>query len=90
MTINFYHGDCMDWMRDRPDGYYDLAVVDPPYGDGGGKFANSNGCRFGERFKRYGEFTPPTGLQQVRGLVECLQESGKTGGEENRKIFRCP
>tara|TARA_R110000782_G_scaffold172672_4_gene264291 strand:+ start:1942 stop:2601 length:660 start_codon:yes stop_codon:yes gene_type:complete len=25
-------GDCMDLMRDTPDDYYDLALVDPPYG----------------------------------------------------------
>jgi site-specific DNA-methyltransferase (adenine-specific) len=25
-------GDCMDLMRDTPDGFYDLAIVDPPYG----------------------------------------------------------
>jgi site-specific DNA-methyltransferase (adenine-specific) len=28
-------GDCMDLMRDTPDGFYDLALVDPPYGYGG-------------------------------------------------------
>ena len=27
-------GDCMDLMRDTPDGFYDLAIVDPPYGIG--------------------------------------------------------
>ena len=27
-------GDCMDLMRETPDNYYDLAVVDPPYGIG--------------------------------------------------------
>jgi site-specific DNA-methyltransferase (adenine-specific) len=30
--LNLYHTDCMDFMRDVPDGYYDLAIVDPPYG----------------------------------------------------------
>lgn len=24
--------DCMEYMRTIPDGYFDLAVVDPPYG----------------------------------------------------------
>lgn len=33
--INFHLGDCMDFMRRKPDNYYDLAVVDPPYGGGG-------------------------------------------------------
>lgn len=30
--INMLHGDCMDLMRSKPDNYYDLAIVDPPYG----------------------------------------------------------
>jgi site-specific DNA-methyltransferase (adenine-specific) len=32
--INLHHIDCMDFMRDIPDGYYELAIVDPPYGIG--------------------------------------------------------
>ena len=28
--------DCLEGMRQFPDGYFDLAIVDPPYGDGGG------------------------------------------------------
>lgn len=27
-------GDCMDVMREMPDGHFDLAIVDPPYGIG--------------------------------------------------------
>jgi site-specific DNA-methyltransferase (adenine-specific) len=26
------HGDCMEFMRELPDKFYELAVVDPPYG----------------------------------------------------------
>jgi len=26
------HGDCMDVMKDIPDNYFELAIVDPPYG----------------------------------------------------------
>ena len=26
--------DCMEYMRTVPDKYFDLAVVDPPYGGG--------------------------------------------------------
>ena len=29
-----YNLDCMEYMRSLPDGAFDLAVVDPPYGDG--------------------------------------------------------
>ena len=28
------NGDCMEFMRDIPDNYYELAIVDPPYGIG--------------------------------------------------------
>jgi site-specific DNA-methyltransferase (adenine-specific) len=30
--LNLRLGDCMDLMRDTPDGFFDLAIVDPPYG----------------------------------------------------------
>src|SRR5574344_2259292 len=30
--INFYNCDCMEFMKTIPDQYYDLAIVDPPYG----------------------------------------------------------
>ena len=26
-----YNMDCMDYMRDIPDKYFELAIVDPPY-----------------------------------------------------------
>lgn len=29
----FYNMDCMEGMKQFPDGYFDLAIVDPPYGD---------------------------------------------------------
>lgn len=57
--------DCMEGMRRFPDGYFDLAIVDPPYGDGnanigGGGHASADGStdtrrwnRFGQRFDRY-------------------------------------
>ena len=30
-----YNMDCMEGMKQFPDKYFDLAVVDPPYGGGG-------------------------------------------------------
>jgi site-specific DNA-methyltransferase (adenine-specific) len=32
--INFYNVDCLEFMKTKPDNYYDLAIVDPPYGIG--------------------------------------------------------
>jgi len=33
-NINLFQGDCMDIMRLYPDGYFDLSIIDPPYGIG--------------------------------------------------------
>jgi len=41
--INFFNIDCMEFMRDKPDKFYDLAIVDPPYGIGIGKTTNTQG-----------------------------------------------
>lgn len=30
--INFFNVDCVEFMKTKPDNYYDLAIVDPPYG----------------------------------------------------------
>ena len=43
-------GDCMDFMRSKPNGFWDLAIVDPPYGIG----VNHNmGRRKGDRKSDY-------------------------------------
>lgn len=32
MEPGFYNMDCMEAMKEFPDGFFDLAIVDPPYG----------------------------------------------------------
>lgn len=34
LDFGFYNMDCMDGMKEFPDKYFDLAIVDPPYGSG--------------------------------------------------------
>ena len=34
MEPGFYNMDCMEAMKEFPDGFFDLAIVDPPYGGG--------------------------------------------------------
>ena len=41
----FYCMDCMEAMRQFPDGFFDLAIVDPPYGIGAERFANGSGAK---------------------------------------------
>jgi site-specific DNA-methyltransferase (adenine-specific) len=32
MAVNMFQVDCMEFMRNKPDKYYDLVIVDPEYG----------------------------------------------------------
>jgi len=48
-----YHGDCMDFMRDLPDGFAALAICDPPYGigrDGSNRTTSKHGGRKAHSF----------------------------------------
>lgn len=36
LDFGYYNMDCMDGMKEFPDKYFDLAIVDPPYGIGMG------------------------------------------------------
>ena len=42
MISNAYNRDCLEAMREMPDNFWDLAVVDPPYGAG---FTETGGCQ---------------------------------------------
>lgn len=43
--------DCMEMMKRFPDKFFDLAVVDPPYGLNFGKFNRTNKNIVGHRAK---------------------------------------
>ena len=60
----------MEAMKQFPDQFFDLAVVDPPYGDGNAKIG---GVRFGEIFDRYKTVEP------LRTTLRSLQEPGERG-----------
>lgn len=34
LGAGFYNMDCMKALKEYPDGYFQLAIVDPPYGHG--------------------------------------------------------
>ena len=41
LEAGFYNMDCMEGMKHFPDKFFDLAIVDPPYGDGGQKIGGA-------------------------------------------------
>ena len=58
--IHFENRDCMDAMKEFPDNFFDLAIVDPPYGDGSQSVQverererEREYNRFGGRFDKY-------------------------------------
>lgn len=62
MAPGLYNMDCMEAMRLFPDNFFDLAVVDPPYGDGRG---NDAGGRFGNPGSRFERYKRPADSQNV-------------------------
>lgn len=51
-----YNADCMEIMRRYPDKYFDLAVVDPPYGGASGKVKRTGGAwaaKFGKKIESW-------------------------------------
>lgn len=56
IQAGLYNLDCMDAMKEFPDKFFDLAIVDPPYGGGEqSEFIGNrwDGSRFGGRFDKY-------------------------------------
>ena len=62
LEAGLYHMDCLEGMKEFPDGYFDLAIVDPPYGDGKKAAGGVRWKRFGSRFNRY--MTEPQGPEE--------------------------
>ena len=43
LDFGYYNMDCMQGMKKFPDKYFDLAIVDPPYGINAGKMHMGSG-----------------------------------------------
>jgi len=60
--ITMLNTDCMEYMASLPDGAFDLAIVDPPYGIGAGSESFKNGSSKSEKpyfKKRDWDTNPP-------------------------------
>ena len=73
---NAYNADCMEFLKACPDKFFNLAIVDPPYG--GSDYKGAIVGRFGGRFENYH-------LGEVGGYCSTGdkgRENGKNLGEE--------
>lgn len=76
-TVKLIHGDCMEYLRSLPDNAFDLAVVDPPYGDGGSELKGAICGRYGGKFEKFMGSTPPP--KTKRGTdSKAAEENGIT------------
>lgn len=70
----FLNADCFPFMRLYPDDFFDLAIVDPPYGAG---IAEGGGCK--GWFTKYHQNTGG-GLEPLRRTVQPVQARHYTHG----------
>lgn len=75
-----YNIDCMEYMKTLPDKYFDLAVVDPPYG--GGAKADANESFSGSRIGHFG------GHFDKHLKTEDTQLSPSEDGSQSRNVER--
>lgn len=60
-NCKLYHGDCMELMAEYDDKYFDLAIVDPPYG-------SKNHCwaaKFGKDILQWDKAPPPEYFREL-------------------------
>ena len=58
LDFGYYNMDCMDGMKEFPDKYFDIAIVDPPY------FKGPNSRSF------YGRRISPIGVQRIYKKID--------------------
>lgn len=59
LEFGFYNMDCMQGMKEFPDKYFDLAIVDPPYGIKADKGTNGFGVANVRKYKSEWDTSAP-------------------------------
>jgi site-specific DNA-methyltransferase (adenine-specific) len=72
----FINANCLDVMRQYPDDYFDLAIVDPPYFSGP------------EKRKFYGRKISPIGVQRLYGQTSEWQIPNKDYFDELLRVSK--
>lgn len=91
-SITIYNADCMEIMKSIPDHFYDIAIVDPPYGINAPKMSMG---RIGDRDStahrlRKGRLNSGAGKLKNRALntLSCEWDSEKPDQEYFDELFR--
>lgn len=89
MEVKLYNEDCMEGMKRYPDKYFELAIVDPPYGIGEDR--TKRPCRGHTETKNHivkGWDKEPASVEYFRGLERISQNRIIWGA--NHFISRIP
>ena len=91
----FYNADCMEAMRHFPDKFFDLAVVDPPYGISADRFSNGTGYKDHNGLSTAKRLRLNNGAGKLKGRVlnqsDCSWDTkppGKEYFDELRRVSR--
>ena len=82
MEPGFYNMDCVEAMKRFPDGFFDLAIVDPPYGDG------NSGIGGGYAVRRMVQPIQNGGTGSGTGSTDTRNWNRFAGGTTFRKYMR--
>lgn len=80
-TIHYENRDCVEAMKEYPDNYFDLAIVDPPYGNG---LAENGGCK--GWFSKYHQDSSQS-VKVERERENLITVSGK-GSTDTKRFVR--
>jgi site-specific DNA-methyltransferase (adenine-specific) len=93
LDFGFFNMDCMQGMKEFPDNYFDLAIVDPPYGgstidDPRGHFAGGHAKKYnygstelGTHF--HGRGRSKKNLDEYKPNISVCRTGGDGGGWKN-------
>lgn len=76
LDFGFYHMDCMKGLKEFPDKYFDLAIVDPPYFSGP------------ERREYYGKKVSPIGVKRIYQPSASWEVPGKEYFDELKRVSK--
>lgn len=76
LDFGYYNMDCLQGMKEFPDKYFDLAIVDPPY------FKGPNSRQF------YGRKVSPIGVQRVYQKIDDWEVPDKAYFEELARVSK--
>ena len=79
LDFGYYNMDCMQGMKEFPDKYFDLAIVDPPYGDGGVPKEQTHHERTQKR---------PTSAELVERGRRSSEKNHSVGRRAGKRVFR--